>query len=53
MSNELSDKAAELRRAYLRKWRKEHPEQCKQHQKNYWEKKAAKMAAAESNSVNE
>lgn len=37
--------AAEARRAYKRKWTKEHPEKVREYQQRYWEKKAAEAAA--------
>ena len=37
---ELTDKAKELRNAYQREWKKNHPEKVKQYFKIYWEKKA-------------
>lgn len=36
----LSEEARKMKNAYLRKWRKKNPEKTKQHQINYWEKKA-------------
>lgn len=42
------DKAAlEARRAYRRKWAKDHPELVRQQQERYWAKKAAGMARPE------
>lgn len=36
----LNEKAIEARRAYKRKWAKEHPEKVKAAQERYWQKKA-------------
>ncbi len=41
----MTDAAKEARRAYKRKWAKEHPESVKESQRKYWERRAA--AAAE------
>lgn len=35
----LNEKAIEARRAYKRKWAKEHPEKVKAAQERYWQKK--------------
>ena len=43
----LSQAALEARRAYHRKWQKENPEKVKAQHDRYWEKIAAKAAAAE------
>ncbi len=37
----MNEKAIEARRAYKRKWAKEHPEKVREHQERYWTKKAA------------
>ena len=34
------DHARELKNAYLREWRAKHPENVRQHNKNYWMKRA-------------
>lgn len=36
----LSDEARQMKNAYLRRWRKNNPKKTRQHQINYWEKKA-------------
>ena len=36
----LSQKAKELRNAYMREWKKNNPEKLKQYNINYWERKA-------------
>lgn len=43
--SELTEKAKEARRAYKRKWAKEHPDKIKAQQARYWEKRAAREAA--------
>jgi hypothetical protein len=37
---ELSEQAKEAKRQYHRDWQKRNPEKVKQHQVNFWEKKA-------------
>lgn len=41
----MNKAALEARRAYKRKWAKEHPENVKAAQEKYWTKKAAEMQA--------
>lgn len=41
----MNEAAAEARRAYKRKWAKEHPESVKRSQERYWTKKAQEAAA--------
>ena len=40
----LSTGAKEARRAYLRRWNKQHPERVKEYNRRFWEKKAAEEA---------
>lgn len=40
MDNQIQDRALELRREYMRKWRKKNPDKVKTSQDRYWEKKA-------------
>ena len=40
--NELQEKAKELRREYYREWRRKNKDKVRQHQENYWKKKAKK-----------
>ncbi len=42
MKDEIQVKAVELRRDYLREWRKKHPDAVRKHNKTYWERKALK-----------
>lgn len=42
-SIEEIDMAVQLRRAYQRKWRKEHPEKAKQYAETYWRKRAREI----------
>lgn len=35
----------DLRRDYLRSWRRKHPEKVKQYNREYWERKAREKAA--------
>lgn len=37
--------AVEARRAYHRKWKAEHKDRVQEHNRRFWEKKAAEMAA--------
>lgn len=48
MENKIVDEAAivEARREYYRKWRAANRDKVKQHNRNYWVKKAAALAAA-------
>lgn len=45
---QLSDKAREAQRKYQRKWRMENPEKVREKNRRYWEKKARKMEAVDS-----
>ena len=47
MENNIEELAREERRAYNRKWRMEHKNQIKQHQENYWKRKALKRLQEE------
>ncbi len=38
---EMSEKAKAMRRAYIKAWKKSHPDRVKEHTRKYWEKKAA------------
>lgn len=40
----MNEAAKEARRAYRRQWAKDHPENVKRWQENYWNKKAAEAA---------
>lgn len=40
----MTENAKEARRAYRRKWAKEHPEKIKQYQERYWNKLGEKAA---------
>ena len=42
----MNEAAKEARRAYKRKWNREHPDKVKQYQANYWNRKAQEAAAA-------
>lgn len=42
----LSAEAKEARKAYKRQWARDHKEQVKETQERYWERRAAKEAAA-------
>ena len=37
----MNTQAIEARRAYKRKWAKDHPDKVKEHQERFWKKKAA------------
>lgn len=43
MAKGLSKEALEARRAYQRKYRKEHPDKIREIQERYWIKKGQKM----------
>ena len=47
MAEQTIDKAVEMRRAYLREWRKKNPEKVRKYCREYWERKAAKAAKEE------
>lgn len=38
---EMSEEAKAMRRAYIKAWKKNHPDRVKEHTRKYWEKKAA------------
>lgn len=38
----LSEKARELRTAYIRSWRRKNPEKMRQYNIDYWERKASR-----------
>ena len=40
----MTEQAMELRRAYKREWNRRNRERVKQHQSNYWERKARQAA---------
>ena len=44
---EISEKAKEAQRAYLREWRRKNPEKVRENNRRYWERKAQQMAAQE------
>lgn len=37
----MSEKAKAMRRAYIKAWKKNHPDRVREHTRKYWEKKAA------------
>lgn len=41
----MTEQAKEARRAYKRKWAREHPENVRAHQQRYWERIAAERTA--------
>lgn len=41
------DAATEARRAYMKAWRAANKDKVKEHNRRYWERKAAKMAEKE------
>jgi len=43
----MTEQAIAARRAYKRKWAKDHPDKVRQHQERYWQKKAAQAAERE------
>jgi DNA-binding NarL/FixJ family response regulator len=38
---EISEKARELKNAYMREWKRKNPDKVRKHIKDYWERKAA------------
>lgn len=42
MEHKISDNAAELRRAYQKKWRSEHKDRIREYNRRFWEKRAEK-----------
>ena len=40
MPDNIQEKAEEMRREYLREWRRKHPDAVRKHNKNYWVRKA-------------
>ena len=45
--NNLTDKAREARNAYQREWNRKNREKVREHQRRYWERKAAELEAEE------
>ena len=41
----MDEAAREAQRQYLRNWRREHPDRVQQHNRTYWQRRAALMAA--------
>lgn len=50
---EMSEKAKEARRAYLRDYRRRNPEKAKEAKARYWERKAAKLQTEEKEGAEE
>ena len=48
----MTEQAIAARRAYRRKWAKEHPELVRAQQERYWKRKAEREAAAEKEATN-
>jgi len=44
MEKDFEQSARNLRREYLRKWRSEHPERVREHNKRYWIRRAEREA---------
>ena len=42
--HELSPEAKKARKDYMKKWKKEHPDNVREHCRRYWEKKALQLA---------
>lgn len=45
----MDENARLARNAYLRMWRKEHPDKLKEYREGYWMRRAARMLAENSN----
>lgn len=45
MTSKLSPEAMELRRRYLREWRRQHREKVRDYNRTYWERQAEKRRA--------
>jgi len=41
----MSSAAREAKNAYLRQWKRDHPERIKEYERRYWEKKAQQAEA--------
>ena len=55
MENEIVEESAivETRKEYYRKWRAANKDKVRQHNRNYWAKKAAERAASENSGKND
>ena len=53
MENEIKIKADNLRREYMRNWRRNNKERCKKHTMDYWARKAAQQQAEQENGTTE
>lgn len=42
---EMTEEAKAARKAYIKEWKRTHPDRVKQHVERYWAKKAAQQAA--------
>ena len=42
---EISEKAKEAQREYLREWRRKNPDKVREQNRRYWERKAQQMAS--------
>lgn len=47
MLHKTENAAVEVRRAYLKKWRAEHPEKVKEYNISYWRRKAERAQEME------
>lgn len=43
----MNEAALKARRAYKRKWNREHPDKLKEYQERYWNRKAAQLEESE------
>ncbi len=49
VKNEVTERAKELQREYLRNWRRKNPDKMKQYSESYWMRKAEKEREAKAN----
>ncbi len=48
----ITEEARQARNAYARNWRKMHPDQAREIQSRYWERRAKKYALADKQNIN-
>ena len=48
----LDSKADEMRREYLRQWRRDNRDKVRQYNKNYWQRKAERQLEEDHNNEN-
>lgn len=48
---ELTEQGRNVRAEYLRKWRKEHPDKCREYSDRYWSNRGTKQTNRQKESV--